>query len=256
MPVDRELIFDVGVYDGADSAYYLHKGFRVVGIEANPLLIPQLGRRFGEQIATGRYTLLNVAVAAEDGEGSFWVCDDVPPRSSQHRALANYAGARYHEVKVNTRAFGSIIREFGTPFYLKVDIASSDHLCMGGFDQPPPFISLELGAEQMGEQVVERLQKLGYDRFKIISQLSFRQPTALLARAKSILPPRIGNWLTPRSDRTEAEWRFPPEASGPFGEDTSGRWHSSASAAALIRLLLRNERDCDWYDIHASLPDR
>lgn len=30
--------------NGDDSAYYLHKGYRVVGIEASPLLLEPLGK--------------------------------------------------------------------------------------------------------------------------------------------------------------------------------------------------------------------
>jgi hypothetical protein len=31
-------IFDIGMYDGAESAYYLQSGYRVVAVEANPEL--------------------------------------------------------------------------------------------------------------------------------------------------------------------------------------------------------------------------
>ncbi len=51
------LIYDVGVCNGDDSAYYLHKGYRVVGIEANPLLLASIRRRFRSEIADGRYEL-------------------------------------------------------------------------------------------------------------------------------------------------------------------------------------------------------
>jgi len=33
-----DLIYDVGLHNGADTAYYLHRGFRVVTIDANPVL--------------------------------------------------------------------------------------------------------------------------------------------------------------------------------------------------------------------------
>jgi hypothetical protein len=33
------LIYDVGMCDGADTAFYLAKGFRVIAIEANPTLV-------------------------------------------------------------------------------------------------------------------------------------------------------------------------------------------------------------------------
>ena len=36
----NNLIFDVGLHTGQDTAFYLKKGFRVIAIEANPLLAP------------------------------------------------------------------------------------------------------------------------------------------------------------------------------------------------------------------------
>ena len=34
-----DLIYDVGMHNGADTAFYLAKGFRVVAVEANPELV-------------------------------------------------------------------------------------------------------------------------------------------------------------------------------------------------------------------------
>ena len=35
----KKLIFDIGMYDGSDTRYYLNEGFRVLAIEANPVLV-------------------------------------------------------------------------------------------------------------------------------------------------------------------------------------------------------------------------
>jgi phosphopantothenate synthetase len=35
----EDLVYDVGMGDGADTAYYLAKGRRVVAIDANPLAV-------------------------------------------------------------------------------------------------------------------------------------------------------------------------------------------------------------------------
>ena len=35
----KELIFDIGMYDGSDTRYYLNEGFRVLAIEENPVLV-------------------------------------------------------------------------------------------------------------------------------------------------------------------------------------------------------------------------
>ncbi len=57
---------------------YLHKGFKVVGVEANPLAVPLLRHRFEAEIAQGRYVLLPLGVAKSAGEAPFWICDYHP----------------------------------------------------------------------------------------------------------------------------------------------------------------------------------
>lgn len=71
----NELIYDVGVNDGTDSAYYLWRGYRVLGIEASPVLAEKLREKFAPEIREGRYTLLDVGVADDDGTAEFWMSD-------------------------------------------------------------------------------------------------------------------------------------------------------------------------------------
>ena len=39
---EQDLIYDVGMHNGDDTAYYLHKGFRVIAIDANPAMVTRL----------------------------------------------------------------------------------------------------------------------------------------------------------------------------------------------------------------------
>src|SRR3954453_2854835 len=52
--VDPSLIFDLGMYLGQDTAFYLHKRFRVVAVNADPGLCAAATRRFAAAIDTGR----------------------------------------------------------------------------------------------------------------------------------------------------------------------------------------------------------
>ena len=68
-----DLIFDVGAHNGDDSFYYLSKGFRVVAVEANGDLCAFLRSRFGREASTGRFILVEAAIADKAGEAGFWV---------------------------------------------------------------------------------------------------------------------------------------------------------------------------------------
>jgi hypothetical protein len=67
------LIYDVGMHNGDDTEYYLLKGADVVGIEANPALLPGLRSRFAEEISAHRLTLVDKAVGPEEKPVPFYV---------------------------------------------------------------------------------------------------------------------------------------------------------------------------------------
>ena len=124
--MDRDLIYDVGVHNGNDTAYYLHCGYRVIGIEANPSLIEALNERFAGEIADGRLTLLNVGISESDGQKEFWVCDDNTEWSSFNRDIARRNGSKHHAVAIDTVTLASVLARYGIPYYCKIDIAESD----------------------------------------------------------------------------------------------------------------------------------
>ena len=66
------IIYDVGMHNGDDTAYYLQKGCKVVAIEADPALCEQARRRFAERLGDG-LEILNIGIAKEPGELDFFV---------------------------------------------------------------------------------------------------------------------------------------------------------------------------------------
>ena len=252
-----DLIFDVGASYGDDSAYYLHKGYRVVAVEADPSAVSRLGQRFASELQQGRLTLVPLAIAGAEGEALFWVCDDQPGRSSFDRSLASYNGARHHPVVVQTCRLGTLLNKYGTPFYCKIDIEGSDCLCLADLTQEtrPSFISAEL---LPGDRHIECLRELGYRRFKILSQRTFRPPKRTFAALKAWMPHRLRRRITNIEEhltrhRSDKDWRFSQYSSGPFGHETCGAWETAAEALALQRLLERRPDGTDWYDVHAAL---
>ena len=50
------IVFDVGMNNGDDSTHYLSKGYQVVAIEANPILVERARARFQKEIAAASVT--------------------------------------------------------------------------------------------------------------------------------------------------------------------------------------------------------
>src|SRR5207249_2342062 len=116
------LIYDVGMHDGGDAAFYLSKGFRVVAVEANPALVERARLRFASELESRRLTILNVAITLEAGPVEFWVSEKNDGWSSLDRRAASRQDSRCHPIILEGKLFGDILAEYGVPYYAKIDI--------------------------------------------------------------------------------------------------------------------------------------
>src|ERR1017187_2249171 len=103
-----DLVFDVGMHNGDDTAYYLASGYEVVAVEANPNLCEAAGLRFATEIADGRLTVRNVGIAEAAGELDFWVSEN-SDWSSFHREHATRAETGASSIRVPTITFSELL---------------------------------------------------------------------------------------------------------------------------------------------------
>jgi hypothetical protein len=123
----------------------------------------------------------------------------------------------------------------------------------------PDFLSVELSRGQL----LERLSGLGYDRFKVIHQVSFCPVARRLQRIKE----RLGNQRVAlalerahgllRGSLFERGWYFRIGSSGPLPDRTRGRWQGIAEVESTIAELRRARARStiglgEWFDIHAT----
>jgi FkbM family methyltransferase len=253
--VVKDLIYDVGMHNGNDTAFYLHQGFRVIAIDADPRAVDAAKQRFRSELASERLKILNVGIAETAGRRTFWICDGHSAWNSFFQKIASREEQKHHAIEVETRPFSDILDESGVPFYLKIDIEGNDYLCIRDLAGRllPPFISVE--AENTGDNEdlseTEALANLtllhdaGYRRFKLISQYDFTPEvySDIAAFSQRILnsaangrlrflglsnvakPLTYEDWLL-RKHR----YQFPRESSGPWGEGTPGKWLSFEQA--------------------------
>jgi FkbM family methyltransferase len=265
--MQTDLIYDVGFHSGEDTEFYLTKGFKVVAIEADPGLYQAGQERFSGAIESGCLTLLNVAVAETSGPISFFASDnDVWGSIRRDAAKRNQRlGAGFREIIIEGRRFGEILRQFGVPYYLKVDIEGADLLCLEAlaeFENRPKYVSIEAEVDVLSgiRHEISVLSGLGYTRFKIVRQ-------GHVPLQSCPLPAREGQYV---------EYKFPYGSSGMFGEEAPGEWLSGDQAVETYRKIVRVQRlfgdkgwirrlplgnkvtnviqpDVSWYDTHASL---
>jgi FkbM family methyltransferase len=260
--MDRELIFDVGMNNGADTAYYLHRGFRVVSVEANPELCRQARTRFSDALATRRLVIENVAIHQMEGTRQFYL-SEVDEWSSFDERIAARDGHRTTAIQVRCVPLLSLLEKYGVPHYLKIDIEGADSYCLEALqrlDTRPKYVSLE-DSSSVGEHVCQ-LQGLSYRKFKLIDQRTY------LFRSQYVSEPlwaRIVGRARRKSrnlmhGRWRNDWSFVLGSSGPFGEDTDKWWVGADRLLQLRNCWEAAYRNSDhaleygfWYDLHAKL---
>jgi len=283
--LQADLIYDVGMGNGDDTAYYLTRGFRVLAIDANPVAVEQASRRFAPEIKAGRLSILNIGFCEKEGEVPFWVCDSVPEWSSFGEAIASREGAVCHQIQVFCRSFKSVLAEFGMPYYLKLDIEGREIFCLRdliGSEELPQYVSFE--QNRWSFEALPLLHKFGYTGFKLISQVNYlavqypptkeerlHQRIHTLLRSRNPLlriARKLGarHLLEAKVDRTRRRngWKFPSGCSGPFAEETPGRWQDideimstfrtawDASGAGEPSIFWGLENPGFWADFHAK----
>ena len=102
------LTYDVGMHNAAAAAYYLHRGFRVVAIEADPSLVSQAHKRFELEISAGKLTILSVGIAQEAGVFPFWICEPNSEWNSFDRRIASRDGSPHHQIKVQRHIYAKV----------------------------------------------------------------------------------------------------------------------------------------------------
>jgi FkbM family methyltransferase len=284
----ERLVYDVGFNIGQDTEFYLAEGYRVVAIEADPTLAEKGRERFSSEVESGQLTLVNVGVAMDEGFADFWICEGKPEFNSFFKEIAARDGYRHHKITVPTVRFATLLRRYGTPYFLKIDIEGHDMLCLAGLDalHLPAYISIEsecpldgaTSSVEDGLRVLRRLRELGYLRYKLIDQRDFQAlslPPSLNQRLQQfsekylLQPPlrnirgsyRLSQHLMPKT-RLERKFKrkFPLGCSGAWGENTPGNWLTFEEAERTYRHYRQlHFRDpsvrhysfwCDWHAKH------
>lgn len=274
-------MFDIGAHNGCDTAYYLHKGFRVVAVEANPVLAENIRQSFKQEIDTGVLCVECVGIARTSGIMKFWICDEKSEWSSFNKENAARRGYAHHSVDVQCVTIKDLFERHGLPWYMKVDIEGHDKIVVDQIDADlmPEYISVE---SYEGVKSIHDLHRAGYRHFKVVDQLSFCtieipstihqwmfwqlwefrersnfDKSAIFSRAMGKFGGRKVAEMMIQRYRSDKSFVFDESASGPLPELVPGHWVDELKAVnALQKLLDKHSGGRDpfsrWFDIHAK----
>ncbi len=274
------LIYDVGMHKGEDTDFYLKKGFKVIGFEANPQLVVNCKKRFEQEIVNGDLVIVEGAIV-NFGENKkspssvkFYVNKDktIWGTAVKDWALRNeHLGTSNEVIEVPAINFSQCLKKYGIPYYLKIDIEGCDRICLESllnFDQKPNYISIESEKRKFKllEEEFKLLNQLGYTSFKAINQA------------------RVLKQKEPQHREVEGHflgYTFSFGSTGLFGNDLPDKWKTEKQVLKqyrkifiwyrlfgdygklkktivgrgflkLIRRLLPLFFEIRWYDTHAK----
>lgn len=252
--IQEELIFDIGFHKGEDTGHYLEQGFKVIAIDANPLLCQQGESSFAQAIASGRLVLLNIGMSDREAVLDFWVNRENSEWSSFVEEIGTRGRKGSDVIKVPCKPVSWLFEQYGVPYYMKVDIEGHDHYCIAGItaSHRPKYVSCEANDVSLLHLMRDR----GYTKFKCIDQSDKFEP--LDNRNWESKSYRFMKRVTGILSGSRLQHRFPIASSGPFAENTHGPWKSWQEIEKEFlyffetnptRQALNNR---SWFDFHAT----
>jgi FkbM family methyltransferase len=242
------------MYDADDSLYYLETGHSVIAIEAHPAYVAHAERRLRQYVQSGQLLILNCAVASARGPVTLRL-NGFDLGGHSLFADTSHDTAIVGGVEVDGCTIVDVLeRAQRRPKLIKIDIEGADFHCLRGLSAAnrPDFLSCEM--HDGLEEVMPHLTDIGFSRFKLIDQTTFRELSVgrpFMDRLALGLLRRAG-YCDVRSVRRAGRWFTTAHSSGPAPWESGGRWWTADEVLRQFAAFKHSNRSRAWLDLHAT----
>lgn len=229
----KKIIYDLGSNNGDNIPYYLLRSDLVVAVEANPKLCEIIKKKFTKDIDNKKLIVENciVTVLSDNKVRDFYL-------HRYHHVLSQFLTPnksileQYFKVKLHSRNIISIIKNYGEPYYIKIDLEHYDRYILKELllrNVYPKYLSIESHSREIIDIII---QDGKYKSFKLVdgSQVHKRYKNRII---------------------NNINYSFPSHSAGPFGNDIDGEWMKKKNFLFLLSVI-----GFGWKDIHCSLEDK
>lgn len=169
-----DTVFDIGAHLGTRARAMRAAGALVIALEPQALFARFLKRTLPKDIV-----FIEAAAGGFEAEAQMAVSSRHPTVSSLRTdfvtgatAAPGFEHVRFDATQsVQVVTLDGLIREYGSPRYIKIDVEGFEWEVLSGLSEPVPMISVEYlpGFVQLTRVVLDRLVELGDYRFNIVA---------------------------------------------------------------------------------------
>jgi FkbM family methyltransferase len=144
-----QLCFDIGANVGSRTRLFRELGATVVAVEPQQACIDTLEERFGQD---GAVSIVGKAIGASPGVAELAISATDPTistMSEKWRTHGRFSSSGRWEATQNVEVatLDSLIAEFGSPSFCKIDVEGFERQVLEGLSQPIRYVSFEFTQE-------------------------------------------------------------------------------------------------------------
>jgi FkbM family methyltransferase len=192
-----DLAFDVGSHVGDRAGSFLRLGAKVIAMEPQPALGSVLKLLYGRK---PKFELVRAAVGAREGEIELKLNTKNPTVATASDdfiksadAAPGWEGQRWDgKIKVPMTTLDALIKRYGKPAFVKIDVEGFEDEVLSGLSQPLPALSIEFTTIQRHVALTAIKRLAGTAPYRFNAALGESQ---VFAHLQSLSADEICRWI-------------------------------------------------------------